>query len=528
MGMGRDLFRRKAVNLRISLLCIFLLFAISLSGRGESSASMPRPLPVRAGHAGRKGAVNGGQDGARGGEIVAAGPAAEQPAGTTRQGESASAAAGPAAILHTRGSGTLLELGFPDHPAVEYWRERFLAGGARALQETLDRGQIFRRFIAGRLAERGLPQELIYLPILESHYRIRAVSRSGATGLWQIMDNTAAPLGLVTDRWVDERRDFWRSTEGALRKLEENFATFGDWDLALAAYNCGTGKLTRTIRSSGVRDFWALRDMGVLPPETAAYVPKFHALVSIFSDPAAHGLEVSWKQAPAWRRLPLERSVELALLAEKAGLPLSLMEDAHAELKTPITPPVSGRPYHLKYPAQYGERIAALLADPGVQLLRYTFHRIRSGDTFYALAEYYELSAALLMEANPAIPPRSMRVGEQLRIPVFSGRPVKAEPIVSLSEDEAAAYTAIHTVVAGDTLWGISRSYGTTAENLAWVNGRSLDALLKPGETLKVPPPAPGSVRVHSQPGTRKPTPVPTQTRTVPPVQLHAEEGETR
>jgi membrane-bound lytic murein transglycosylase D len=533
MGMGRDLFRRKAL---ILLLCtilfgIFLLLAVSPISRADPGAADPGFLLVRA-------------DQRRGGSGPAGGASA--PAGSTGRGDGASAPAGstgrgdgaaepaaveqpaapepaapepaapepaavePAAALHDRGCAALLELGFPDHPAVKQWRERFLAGGTRALQETLDRGRTFRRFIAARLAERGLPQELIYLPILESHYRVWAVSRSGATGLWQIAANTAAPLGLVTDRWVDERRDFWRSTEGALRKLEENYATFGDWDLALAAYNCGTGKLSRTIRASGVRDFWALRDLGVLPPETAAYVPKFYALVSIFSDPTAHGLEVSWQQAPTWRRLPLGRSVELALLAEKAGLPLSLMEEAHAELETPITPPVSGRTYHLKIPAEYGERVAALLADPQVQLLRYTFHRIRSGDTFYALAEYYELSVALLMEANPAVPPRSLRIGEQLRIPVFSGRPVKTEPIVSLSEDEAAAFSALHTVAAGDTLWGISRRYGTTAEILAWVNGRSLDALLKPGETLKVPPPAHG------------PAPAPTTPQPL------AEEGEPR
>jgi membrane-bound lytic murein transglycosylase D len=466
MGMGRHLFRRKTLiqSLRPLLFGIFLLLAVSPVTRAEPGAADQRPLPIRPEHVGRKGGPGGG----------AAEPVAPQ----------------PATAVHDRGCAALLELGFPDQPAVRQWRERFLAEGTRALQDTLDRGRTFRRFIAARLAERGLPQELIYLPVLESHYRVRAVSRSGATGLWQIMDNTSAPLGLVTDRWVDERRDFWRSTEGALRKLEENYATFGDWDLALAAYNCGTGLLSRTIRSSGVRDFWALREMGVLPPETAAYVPKFHALVSIFSDPTAHGLQVSWQEAPNWQRVPLERSVELALLAEKAGLPLSLMEEAHAELQTPITPPASGRSYHLKVPGEYGERVAELLADPGIQLLRYTFHRIRSGDTYYALAEYYELSAALLMEANPALPPRSLRIGEQLRIPVFSGRPVKEEPIVSLSEQQAASFSALHTVAAGETLWGISRSYGTTAEDLAWVNGRSLDALLKPGETLKVPPPA--------------------------------------
>ena len=467
MGMGRDIFRRKTVDLPLFTLLfgISLLVVVSPSARGEPGSLFVRADQRRAGGA----------------------TTADQPAGPSAAGQ----AAGPSAAVHTRSCAPLLELSVADHPAVKQWQERFLGWGSRALQEILDRGLIFHRFIAEQLAERGLPRELIYLPVLESHYRVRAVSRSGATGLWQIMANTSAPLGLVTDRWVDERRDFWRSTEGALRKLQENYETFGDWDLALAAYNCGTGLMTRTIRSAGLRDFWALREQGLLPPETAAYVPKFHALVAICSDPTAHGLEVSWQQAPNWQRIPLERSVELALLTEKAELPLSLMEEAHAELQTPITPPLSRRPYHLKVPEEYGARIEALLADPGVQLLRYTFHRIRSGDTYYSLAEYYELSAALLMQANPEAPPRALRIGEQLRIPVFSGRPIKAEPIVSLSEDEAAAFTALHTVVAGDTLWGISRLYETTPEILAWANGRSLDALLKPGETLKVPPPVP-------------------------------------
>ncbi len=467
MGMGRDIFRRKAVNLPLFTLLfgISLLVVASPSARGEPGSLFVRADQRRAGGA----------------------AVAEQAAGPTAAGQPT----GPTAAVHTRSCAPLLELAVADHPAVKQWQKRFLGWGSRALQETLDRGLIFHRFIAEQLAERELPRELIYLPVLESHYRVRAVSRSGATGLWQIMANTSAPLGLVTDRWVDERRDFWRSTEGALRKLQENYATFGDWDLALAAYNCGTGLMTRTIRSTGLRDFWALREQGLLPPETAAYVPKFHALVAIYSDPTAHGLEVGWQQAPNWQRIPLERSVELALLAEKAELPLSLMEEAHAELQTPITPPLSRRPYHLKVPEEYGARVEALLADPGVQLLRYTFHRIRSGDTYYSLAEYYELNAALLMQANPEAPPRALRIGEQLRIPVFSGRPIKAEPIVSLSEDEAAAFTALHTVVAGDTLWGISRLYETTPEILAWANGRSLDALLKPGETLKVPPPAP-------------------------------------
>ncbi len=270
-----------------------------------------------------------------------------------------------------------------------------------------------------------------------------------------------------------------------MRKLQDNYGTFGDWDLALAAYNCGSGKLFRTIRSSGISDFWQLRAQGLLPPETAAYVPKFYALVSICSDPAAYGLEIDWQEAPDWQGILLERSLELALLSEEAGLSLSLMEEAHGELQTPITPPAVNGGYRLKVPAESVDRVREVLADPQKELLRFTFHRIRSGDTFYALAAYYDLSVALLMQANAGIEPQALRIGEQLRIPVFSGRAPKAEPVLSFPDPES--FTAAYIVAAGDTLWGISRRFGTTAEMLAWVNERSLDALLKPGETLKVP-----------------------------------------
>lgn len=454
MGMGWDLFRRKTV---ILVLFLSILFEVSLPCPGESSGYALQPWVPKPDQARREGA-------------------------NPRVGEAL-------AVLHDRSTGALLELGRPEDPAVGLWRQRILAAGNGAVEQALARGRIFRRFISGRLAHRGLPQELIYLPVLESHFRVRAVSRSGATGLWQIMPNTAGPLGLVTNRWVDERRDFWESTEGALKKLEENYGIFGDWDLALAAYNCGVGKLSRTIRSSGIRDFWQLREQGLLPPETAAYVPKFYALVSICSDPAASGLDIDWQEAPAWQGILLERSLELALLAEEAGLSLSLMEQAHGELQTPITPPAVNGGYRLKVPAESVDRVREVLEDPQKELLRFTLHRIRSGDTFYGLAEYYDLSVALLMEANAGIEPRALRIGEQLRIPVFSGRELRAEPILSFPDPDS--FTAVYTVAAGDTLWGISIRFGTTAEMLAWVNGRSLDALLKPGETLKVPTDSP-------------------------------------
>jgi membrane-bound lytic murein transglycosylase D len=310
--------------------------------------------------------------------------------------------------------------------------------------------------------------------------------------LWQIMSNTAGPLGLRLDRWVDERRDFWRATEAALTKLEDNYLRLGDWDLALAAYNSGLGALERIMRASGVRDYWELRRRGFLPPETAAFVPRFYALAALCSQPGRYGLAVSWRPAQAWERLELERSVELALVAQAAGIPFELLRAGNADLRTPVTP--LGKQKHLlKVPAEAAARVRQLLADPQAPLLLYGYHTIRSGDTLYGLARQNGLTVELLAEANPGLDPRRLRIGTLLRIPLVGEARGKGlqEPEPPAPFD-ATLFQGQYTVQVGDTLWAIARVFGTTAEELARANERSLDELLKPGETLKVPVTIPG------------------------------------
>ncbi len=156
--------------------------------------------------------------------------------------------------------------------------------------------------IAEALAARGLPRELQFLPAVESGFQDRAVSPQGAAGLWQLMRNTASPYGLRMDLWLDERRDVGKATEASLAKLAENCAIFGDWYMALAAYNCGVGKLSAIVRRSPGADFWALRRKGVLPRETAAFVPQFLALSRILGHPGRYGLDRGMGPAPAPRR----------------------------------------------------------------------------------------------------------------------------------------------------------------------------------------------------------------------------------
>ncbi len=392
---------------------------------------------------------------------------------------------GPLPALHSRAEVPLGSLDIPAHPAVQLRLETYLGREKRNLEEALARMARYRRFVDERIRERGLPPELLALPLLESRYLPRAVSRSGAAGLWQIMRNTSGGLGLRSDEWLDERRDFWKSTQAALRKLEENHEQFGDWYLALAAYNCGSGRLSRLIASSGVRDFWELRARGLLRPETAEFVPAFLALARIVGSPSRFGLQSGWDISPSWERVRLGQSVDLRLLARALGLDPESLREANAELRYPVTP-VHEQGYLLKLPAGLGQRVSELLSDPGSRLLELRYHRLASGDTLYGLSRRYGVALSLLEQANAGLDPRRLAVGGIVRIPVVGAGSPPAQPAGAITPGPSD-FRGAWTVAPGDTLWAIARRHGTTPELLAAANGRSLDDPLKPGDNLKVP-----------------------------------------
>jgi membrane-bound lytic murein transglycosylase D len=405
-------------------------------------------------------------------------------------------------VLHGRAEPAVFSLELPEHSAVQRRLEVYLGREKRGLEEALLRMARYRRFVDACLRERGLPPELLALPLLESRYLSRAVSRSGAAGLWQLMGNTSGGLGLRSDEWLDERRDFWKSTQAALRKLEENHRQFGDWYLALAAYNCGSGCLSRLLRSSGARDFWELRARGLLRPETAEFVPAFIALARIAGSPARHGLGLGWELSPEWERVRLEQSVDLRLLSRALGLEPELLREANAELRYPLTP-VYAQGYFLKLPAGMAARVNELLSDPANRLLEYRYHRLASGDTLYGLSRRYGVALSLLEKANAGLDPRRLAVGGIVRVPLLEAAPSKAPPAAPAfapapappapppgapaPRQAPAGFDRTWTVQPGETLWAIARRHGTTPELLAAANGRRLDDLLKAGDTLNVP-----------------------------------------
>ena len=401
--------------------------------------------------------------------------------------EPASAEAGEAAsnpgALTRRPPEDGLSMDIPwENERFRRFREAYLSpGGRKWLEAVIARSAPYAEYVYERLRWYRVPEELFFLPVIESEWSPRAVSRSGAAGLWQFMRNSIAGYDMRIDDWVDERRDFMKSTDAALRKLRGNYETLGSWELALAAYNCGLGAASRAAAAAGTRDYWELSDRGLLPAEAVSYVPKFLAAVSVLGRSGRNGFSLEREDLVRWERVDLDRPVDLSLLSEASGVPVSVLRTGNAELRWDVTPP-EGR-YSLKVPEEAAGSVRAVLGSPDFQAMRYYRHKIRSGDTLSALARHYEVSVSLILRLNPGVRAEALRIGTTLVIPALKEKSPYAPPTPSENLDFSAAYV----VARGDTLWSISLRYGVQPETLAERNGLDISSIIREGMTLNVP-----------------------------------------
>ena len=377
-------------------------------------------------------------------------------------------------------------LTIPDQPRVAYWADSFASAALRSwMLRVLQRAAFYADHILQQLEERDMPAELVFLPAIESTYDGSATSPVGAVGLWQLMRGTALLHGLVSDVLIDERRDFWKATDVALRILEVNHRELGSWELALAAYNAGKGRVRRDVRTAGTRDFWELRRRGLLPRETREFVPRFYGLVLALRSYAA-------SDSPAvadlyrWRRVTVPDGVDLRQLGELSGVASEVLERANAELKFGLAPAGGdGDPYLLKVPVDSYEQLTAVLEDPSITLVRLHRHVIRSGDTMSELAAAFEVSVALIRRFNTAVNPRRMPIGVGLFIPLLGEFDPTTVRFPELRDPRP--FELDYRVVVGDSLWHIARLHDTSVEALAAANGLPPSAVLQPGQILQVP-----------------------------------------
>lgn len=354
------------------------------------------------------------------------------------------------------------------------------------------RSMIYRPVIVRELRKAGLPEELSWLPLVESGYKINALSSARALGLWQFIPSTGYKYGLNRDDWADERMDVEKSTRAAIDYFKDLHAMFGDWLTVLAGYNCGEGRVMRTIASQHINyldRFWDLYQR--LPYETARYVPRFLATLLIVKDPPKYGMDLG-PESPRTDILSYEitevnRCMRLQDIAQKLDTSEETLCILNAELRHRMTP---DRPYKLKVPTQKAEFLLQMLPEiPQADRPRASYgtisgvvinHKVRSGETVDSIARKYKTSAGAILSANHLSKKKRLVVGQKLNVPLGSSKMQAA-----VDKEINASKTIRYKVQKGDTLASISRKHGVPLADIRKVNNLSNDNL-KVGQTLSL------------------------------------------
>ena len=360
--------------------------------------------------------------------------------------------------------------------------------GIKTLNAVLERGSLYLPFIKEEVARRNMPPELAYLPVVESGFMITARSKSGAMGLWQFMLNSISPYKIRVTDFIDERRDFEKSTIAALQKLDENYRTLGSWELALAAYNGGLNGINKIVKRTGRNDYWELVKKGDLRSETLHYVPKLIAVSYIISQPRKYGINI-WYEKIDWTSIPIKRQISIDILAKETGVSKELLRSLNAELLYGISPAESD--YRLKVPTPHLEIIKNALESEDLQLLRYHYHIVRQGDTLWSMSRYYGTSVPIIEQHNPGLSGRLLKIGETIIIPAFGNAPLPKNPPqntpVTAPITVPSNFKDTYVVQKGETFWSLGRKYGVDPQVLAEANGLKLNDILHEGRTIRVP-----------------------------------------
>ena len=318
--------------------------------------------------------------------------------------------------------------GIPDEilqrPDVEKFRQQYLSEKwSKLLYQYLEDAMEYRLYVRKAIQEKEMPAILEYLPVVESNYKTNAKSRSGAIGMWQFMANSVWPFLTLND-FVDERLDPWKSTEGALKKLNDNYNYFQDWILAIAAYNCGVGAMTKCLKKAQEKNYWYLVDHNLLPSQTAHYVPKLLAIADLAMNSKYYGIE-----------LPDHEQEFKELINERDG--------------------------------------------------NFDYLEVNKAYSITQLAQEMRIDEDSLKHLNPSFilgmthPTKK----SQIRLPLGMKEPAH-EAIKKLTPIE---FPFKYTVVAGDSLWSISRRYGVTVQAICDLNNIKENAILKIGKVLYIP-----------------------------------------
>jgi peptidoglycan lytic transglycosylase D len=384
---------------------------------------------------------------------------------------------------------------FNSHDRVKYYLDFFQDHGRERMGIWLTRLPRYEAMIRERLQREGLPGDLVYLALIESGFSNTATSRAKAVGMWQFMKRTAKGYGLRVDSWVDERRDPYKATDAAVRHLRDLNRRFGSLYLAAAAYNAGSGKVSRGLirlpdeESDSVNSdatFFRLYDTKLLRRETKDYVPKLIAAALIAKQPRRYGFRVGAPEIAAYDSIIVPDMTGLDVIARLADTSVAAIRELNPQYLRLTTPPRTRS--IIRLPVGRGATTVTAYAQlPARRRVTFIEHFVSRGETPGGIARRYRVSQAMLMAANPKLKSRRMRIGQRIVVPTGGIPSTKlarrmAEPVVA-----AGTSTGMyHRVKRGETISELADEYGITQQELRSWNKLDSGARIRIGQRLRV------------------------------------------
>jgi membrane-bound lytic murein transglycosylase D len=387
---------------------------------------------------------------------------------------------------------------YNSHDRVQYYLDFFQGRGRERMGIWLSRMPRYEAMVRDRLQRENLPGDLVYLALIESGFSNTATSRAKAVGMWQFMKGTAKGYGMRVDSWVDDRRDPYKATDAAARHLSDLNRRFGSLYLAAAAYNAGSGKVSRGIvrlpdeENDSVNSdatFFRLYDTKLLRRETKDYVPKLIAAALIAKQPKRYGFNPVRAEPATYDSIVVPDMTGLDVIARLAGSTVAAIRELNPQYLRLATPP--GTRSVLRLPVGRGPVTIAAYADlPPRQRVTFIEHFVGPRETLGGIALRYRVSQAMLAAANPKVNSRRLRIGQRVIVPTggaLSTRVARrmAEPVVAAGTSTGA----FHKVRSGETISEIADEYGVTQRDLLNWNRLDRRGRIRAGQRLRVSSP---------------------------------------
>ncbi|WP_162483609.1 lytic transglycosylase domain-containing protein [Geobacter sp. OR-1] len=378
---------------------------------------------------------------------------------------------------------------------VEFFINYFQTSGRAAFSRWLSRSERYIPMMKEVLKKNGLPEDLVYLAMIESGFSPHAYSVAAAVGPWQFISSTGKRYALRIDQWIDERRDPMKSSIAAALYLKELYDLFNkDWYLAAAGYNAGENKILRAIDMYNSRDFWQLSRGSYLKRETKDYVPKLLAAAIIAKDPSRYGFaDIAYLPPIEFDTVSIPTRTDLELVARLTGVTYQTLKDLNPELRRWCTPP-DYPGYELKLPkgkkGQF-EPEYAKIPETGryTEKIVYVRHKMKRKETLVAVAKRYQTTVENLTELNHLSKKSRLR-GKSILVPVVADAAPKPQPAEEQKQAVSVSklFNKYYTVKKGDTIRSLSRRFNVSEKILsAWNNIRHRGKVaLKPGRRIIV------------------------------------------